>query len=139
MTSSRRNFLILNLVLVALIGAMIWYLLTQGQTQFISLPSPVEIKPEPAVFSTEGLSEKDARAIQALQSQLSKERARAEKSRAQIQARGLQNPQPQESGQTINKSATDGATKNVPPPQTATDTSLEVEQQKRQFAKMIEA
>ncbi len=139
MTSSRRNFLILNLVLVALIGAMIWYLLTKGQTQFISLPSPVEIKPEPAVFSTEGLSEKDARAIQALQSQLSKERARAEKSRAQIQARGLQNPQPQESGQTINKSAKDGAAKNVPPPQTATDTGLKVEQQKRRIAKMIEA
>jgi hypothetical protein len=116
MTSSRRNFLILNFVLVALIGAMIWYLLTQGQTQFISLPSPAEIKPEPAAFSTAGLSEKDARAIQALQAQLNNERARAEKSRAQIQARELQNSQPQDSGQTINKSATDGTTKNVPPP-----------------------
>ncbi len=105
MTSSRRNFLILNLVPVTLIGAMTWYLLTKGQTQFISLPSPVEIKPEPAVFSTAGLFEKDARAIQALQAQLNKERARE-----------LQNPQLQESGQTINKSATDGAAKDVPPP-----------------------
>jgi hypothetical protein len=113
MTSSRRNFLILNLVLVTLIGAMTWYLLTKGQTQFIGLPSPVEIKPEPAVFSTAGLFEKDARALQA---QLNKEGARAEKSRAQIQARELQNPQLQESGQTINKSATDGAAKDVPPP-----------------------
>ena len=116
MTSSRRNFLILNLVLVTLIGAMIWYLLTKGQTQFISLPSSVGIKPEPAVFSTVGLSKKDARAIQALQAKLNRERARAEKSRAQIQARELQNPPPQDSAQTINKSATDGAAKNVPSP-----------------------
>ena len=116
MTSSRRNFLILNLVPVMFIGAMIWYLLTKGQTQFISLPSPVEIKPEPAVFSTAGLFEKEARAIQAFQAQLNKERAHAEKSRAQIQARELQNPQLQGSGQTINKSPTDGAAKDVPPP-----------------------
>jgi len=133
--ASSRTFLVANVALVSLIGGMIWFLSTKGQTEFINLPSsepskvaakPQAIAPPPALaFSTEGLSADDVQAIEALQAQLEEEKKRAEEARAKIQARE-QEPSAAQTPRTA--------------PPVASDTAgLEVEQQKQRIAQMIKA
>lgn len=131
MSKSRRNFLIVNLGLVALIGLMIWFLFSQGQGNFVNVPAdaekqavaPVSGNAAQPAYSTEGMSDKDIQAIEALQAQLEAEKARAEESRAQIQAR-----QAEKAGLT------------TPPQPGGTETGgLDVEEQKQRIARLIEA
>jgi nucleoid-associated protein YgaU len=88
MASSTRTFVVANVVLVSLIGGMIWYLSTRGQTEFISLPSS-EISPVVAESKVlaEGVTAKDIQAIEALQAQLVEEHKRAQITRSKLQAR----------------------------------------------------
>ncbi|MCP3954159.1 MAG: LysM peptidoglycan-binding domain-containing protein [Desulfobacterales bacterium] len=133
--ASSRTFLFVNVALVTLIGGVIWFLSIKGQTTFINLPlsgpakvtaKPQAIAPSPApAFSTEGLSADDIKAIEALQAQLEEEKKRAEKARANIQARD-QAP-----------SATQ--TPQAEPPVTPDSAGLRAEQQKQRIAQMIEA
>jgi nucleoid-associated protein YgaU len=130
--ASSRTFLVANVALVSLIGGMIWFLSTKGQSEFINLPSsePAKVAAKsqaiaPA-FSTEGLSKDDVQAIEALQAQLEEEKKRAEETRAKLQARE-QKPAAAQTPQTA-------------PPVASSDTAgLEVEQQKQRIAQMIEA
>ena len=133
MSTSRRNFLIVNLGLIVLIGAMIWFLSTRGQDQFVSLPepetkpaTPVTAKPAEPAISTEGLSSADREAIEALQAQLAAEKAKAEQSRAQIEARQAEKA-------TRTGQAQPGNGDSTP------YNDLEVEDQKKRIARMIEA
>jgi nucleoid-associated protein YgaU len=88
MASSTRTFVVANVVLVSLIGGMIWYLSTRGQTEFINLPSPeISSVATESTLSTEGLSAKDIQAIEALQAQLVEEHKRAQQVRSQLQER----------------------------------------------------
>jgi len=89
--ASSRTFKLANIALVALIGAMIWFLLSKEQTQF-SKPASTDSAPNLSTvnFSTAGLSKQDLKAIEDLQAQLKAEKVRAEKARTQLQAREQQ-------------------------------------------------
>ena len=116
--ASSRTFLVANVALVSLIGGMVWFLSTKGQTEFINLPSsepskvaakPQAIAPPPALaFSTEGLSADDVQAIEALQAQLEEEKKRAEEARAKLQARE-QEPSAAQTPRTVSPVASDTA------------------------------
>lgn len=119
MASSTRTFVVANVVLVSLIGGMIWYLSTRGQTEFINLPSS-EILPAVAESGllTEGVSAKEIEAIEALQAQLVEEHKRAQMVRSQLQER-------EQETTTVD--------------QQQSNLGLEVAQQTQRIAQMIDA
>ena len=133
MTISRHSFLIINLGLVVLIAAMVWFLFSRGHDQFERSPEAAEQAtqatgktPQPA-YSTDGMSSEDVKAIEALQAELEAEKARAEKSRAQLQARQAEKTDRARQADQVTDAESIAAG------------GLDVEEQKQRIARLIEA
>jgi len=122
MASSSRTFIVANAALVTLIGGMVWFLFAKETAPVgPSAPETESVTKSAAKpsFTTESLSADDAQAIEVLQAQLDEEKQRADKARAQIQARARE---------TV-----------TPPVAEPASNQLEVEQQKQRISQMIAA
>lgn len=89
-SSSRRNYILVNTVLILLILGMFWYFLTKGETAFVDRTtntSTGQQQATPPPVSSAGSADAD---IQALQAQLAREKAASAQIKARAREKALQ-------------------------------------------------
>jgi hypothetical protein len=91
MASSSRKLFNINILLVLLIGGMFWFMINGGSTDFLTFgKKATDVKKTSSTNATipaQGLTTKDAQAIEALKKQLDAEKSRIATARAQLQTR----------------------------------------------------